>query len=137
MANIKIENSGDRIIASLPDYSALIVSEKVHDHPELEMYAAVLLHWAIEVWDWESTVTLTENRAEKLEISGNQVCYSLSNEDLIGLCGGKYGESPGPITGFLDENGKISDTWADIQAYCYTPKTRFATEVIKELENEI
>jgi hypothetical protein len=41
------------------------------------------------------------------------------------------------IPGFIDENGKISDAWADIQAYCYIPETKFATEVIKELEGKL
>jgi hypothetical protein len=142
MANIEIENSGDRIIASLPGYSALIVSENVHNHPELEMYAAVLLDWNMRIWDWEAVVTLAENRAEKLEISGDQVVYTLSNEDLLGLFAGKYAGSRGyndvlpGLAGFTDANGKISDAWADIQAYCYIPKARFTIEVIKELEGE-
>ncbi|MDD4591202.1 MAG: hypothetical protein PHG06_12375 [Parabacteroides sp.] len=139
--NIKITRGSDRITAELNDYSALIVSEKIDQIDE--MYAVVLLDWNMRIWDWEAVVTEAENRAEKLELSGDQVIYTLSNEDLLGLFGGKYAGSPGyndvpsGIPGFIDANGKISDAWSDIQAYCYIPKTRFTTEVIKELENEI
>lgn len=133
--------SSDRITANLHGYSALIVFDDMREHPELdEMFALILLDWAIATWDWESVATLIENRTESLELAENQVCYTLSNEDLIGLFAGKYGRpagyDPRVIPGFLDVNNKISDAWASIQAYCYVPVSRFNQGVIDEMTTE-
>lgn len=136
--NLILTKSRDRITANLHGYSALIVFDDMREHPELdELFALVLLDWAIAAWDWESVATLTENRAESLELAENQVYYTLSDEDLIGLFAGKYERLVGydhrVIPGFLDANNKISDAWASIQAYCYVPVSRFNQRVIDEM----
>lgn len=136
--NLILTKSHDRIIASLHGYSALIVFDDMREHPELdELFALVLLDWAITTWDWESVATLTENRTESLKLAENQVCYTLSDEDLVGLFAGKYerlaGYDPRVISSFLDVNDKISDAWASIQAYCYVPVSRFNQKVIDEM----
>ena len=133
-----LTKSSDRIIAKLHGYSALIVFDDMREHPELdELFVLVLLDWAITIWDWESVATLTENRAENLEFAENQICYTLSTEDLVGLFAGKYerptGYDPRVIPDFLDANGKISDAWVSIQAYCYVPVSRFNQKVIDEM----
>jgi hypothetical protein len=117
-------------------YSAVIMSDKADEIPD--SYLLTLLEWAKNVWDWEAVVTKAENRAEDLEYykDSERVCYNLGKEDLVGLFGGKYGGSPGPIPGFLDVKGKISDEWADIQAWCYIPVGRFSEEVLVELRGE-
>jgi hypothetical protein len=125
-------------------YSAVIMTDKADEIPD--SYLLALLEWAKNVWDWESVVTLAENRAESLERVGDHpelICYNLSKDDLVGLLGGKYGGSPGPIPGFLDleyrkeyATDAFSDDWADIQAGCYIPVGRFSEEVLAELRGE-
>src|SRR5271157_100897 len=119
----KIIRMGSKIETGDHGYSASIMSDRADEIPD--SYVLALLDWAKSAWDWEAVGTEAENRAEKLELSGNLISYDLSNEDLAGLFGGKYGGSPGAIPGFLDSNGKISDDWADIQAWVWVPISRF------------
>jgi len=125
-------------------YGAVIMANKADEIAD--SYLLALLEWAKNVWDWEAVVTVAENRGESLELVGDHpelICYNLSKDDLVGLFGGKYGGSPGPIPGFLDlayrkeyATDAISDEWADIIAYCYIPVGRFSDEVLAELRGE-
>jgi len=130
----KVIRLGSKIETGDKGYSASIMSDKIDEIKDA--YVEVLLDWAKSAWDWEAVVTKAENRAEKLEISGDLISMDLSNDDLIGLFGGKYGGSPGAIPGFLDGNGKIADEWADTQAWVWVPVGRFQEEVIAELRGE-
>jgi len=115
------------------DYYALItVSDRAKEISD--EYISVLLSWAQNIWDWEAVETLENNRGEDIHLATRgRVCYTLSKEDLQGLFGGKYGGSPGPLPGYLDD----PDSWENLQAEVWIPLKRFSTAVQAELKEAV
>ncbi|MCP1392158.1 MAG: hypothetical protein J5I35_05320, partial [Methanothrix harundinacea] len=97
-----------------------------------DAYVERLMHWIQSVWDWEAVESI-ENRAEGIRAAtSGAVCYSLDNDDLKGLFGGEYADSPGALPGYLED----PDSWPSLQAHAYIPRGRFSEGVQRELFEE-
>lgn len=117
-----------RILAQDGDYHIIIaVDDRAGEIPDA--YVERLMHWIRSVWDWEAVESI-EARAEGIRrAESGAVCYTLGSDDLRGLFGGEYVDSPGPLPGYLED----PDSWPSLQAHCYIPRARFTEEVQAEL----
>ena len=120
-----------RILAQEDDYHIIIaVDDRANEIGDA--YVETLMNWIQSIWDWEAVESI-ENRAEGIRAAtSGAVCYSLDNDDLKGLFGGEYADSPGPLPGYLED----PDSWPSLQAHVYIPRERFSEEVQRELFEE-
>lgn len=121
-----------RILAQNGAYHILITADDRAGEIGDE-YAEKLLEWAMTVWDWAAVVTEEEGRGEGIAASeSGSVRYTLDNDDLNGLFGGEYADSPGPLPGFVED----SDSWPGLGAHAWIPRSDFSEDVQKELFEE-
>jgi hypothetical protein len=116
-----------RILAQEDDYHIIIaVDDRANEIGDA--YVERLMHWIRSVWDWEAVESTEGIRAA----ASGAVCYSLDTDDLKGLFGGEYVDSPGPLPDYLED----PDSWPSLQAHAYIPRGRFSEEVQRELFEE-
>lgn len=120
-----------RILAQDGDYHILVaVDDRANEIGDA--YVERLMYWIRSVWDWEAVESI-EARAEGIRrAESGAVCYSLDNDDLKGLFGGEYADSPGALHGYLED----PDSWPSLQAHVYIPRGHFSEEVQRELFEE-
>ncbi|MDI9399817.1 MAG: hypothetical protein QM433_09775 [Euryarchaeota archaeon] len=120
-----------RILAQDGDYHVLVaVDDRANEIGDA--YVERLMDWIQWGWDWEA-VAPGRDRVEGIRAAASgAVCYSLDNDDLKGLFGGEYADSPGALPGYLED----PDSWPGLQAHAYIPRGRFSEEVQRELFEE-
>ena len=118
-----------RILAQDGDYHVLVaVDDRANEIGDA--YVERLMHWIQSVWDWEA-VAPGRDRVEGIRAAASgAVCYSLDNDDLKGLFGGEYADSPGALPGYLED----PDSWPSLQAHAYIPRGRFSEEVQQAID---
>ena len=117
-----------RILAQDGDYHVFIaVDDRAGEIPDA--YVERLMYWIQSVWDWEAVEGIADRDEGIRRAESGAVCYTLGSDDLRGLFGGEYVDSPGPLPGYLED----PDSWPSLQAHCYIPRARFTEEVQAEL----